>query len=36
VFQKGDDRVTAFNEGLAAIKADGTLDKLIAKYWTAE
>ena len=36
VFQKGDERVAAFNEGLAAIKADGTLDALIAKYWTAE
>ena len=36
VFQKGDEKVAAFNEGLAAIKADGTLDALIAKYWTAE
>jgi polar amino acid transport system substrate-binding protein len=36
VFQKGDENVAAFNEGLAAIKADGTLDALIAKYWTAE
>ena len=35
VFQKGDERVVAFNEGLAAIKADGTLDKLNARYWTA-
>ncbi len=36
VFQKGDARRDAFNEGLAAIKADGTLDALIAKYWTAQ
>ncbi len=35
VFRKGDANVAAFNEGLAAIKADGTLDQLIAKYWTA-
>lgn len=33
VFQEGDDLVDAFNEGLAMIKADGTLDELIAKYW---
>jgi len=33
VFQEGDPLVDAFNEGLAAIKADGTLDGLIAKYW---
>lgn len=36
VFRKGDANVAAFNEGLAAIKADGTLDALIAKYWAAE
>lgn len=36
VFRKGDGNVAAFNEGLAAIKADGTLDQLIAKYWAAE
>lgn len=36
VFRKGDANVAAFNEGLAAIKADGTLDQLIAKYWTAD
>jgi len=36
VFRKGDANVAAFNEGLAAIKADGTLDQLIAKYWAAE
>ena len=34
--RKGDANVAAFNEGLAAIKADGTLDQLIAKYWAAE
>ncbi|MDE0448714.1 MAG: basic amino acid ABC transporter substrate-binding protein [Spirochaetaceae bacterium] len=34
VFQEGDPMVDAFNEGLAAIKADGTLDELIAKYWS--
>ena len=33
VFRKGDPMVAAFNEGLAAIKADGTLDTLIGKYW---
>lgn len=33
VFRKGDPNVAAFNEGLAAIRADGTLDTLIAKYW---
>lgn len=33
VFRKGDANVAAFNEGLDAIKADGTLDTLIAKYW---
>ncbi|MGN8115699.1 transporter substrate-binding domain-containing protein [Labrys sp. 22185] len=36
VFRKGDDNVAAFNEGLSQIKADGTLDKLIAKYWGAK
>lgn len=36
VFQKGNAGRDAFNEGLAAIKADGTLDGLIAKYWAAE
>ncbi len=35
VFRKGDGNVEAFNEGLAAIRADGTLDQLIAKYWAA-
>ena len=33
VFRKGDENVAAFNEGIAAIRADGTLDKLVAKYW---
>jgi polar amino acid transport system substrate-binding protein len=33
VFKKGDERVAAFNEGLKAIKDDGTLDALAAKYW---
>lgn len=36
VFRKGDANVAAFNEGLAAIRADGTLDGLIAKYWGTE
>lgn len=35
VFKKGDPRRDAFNEGLKAIKADGTVDKLVAKYWGA-
>lgn len=36
VFQKDDPRRDAFNEGLAAIRADGTLDALVVKYWGAE
>jgi polar amino acid transport system substrate-binding protein len=36
VFRKGDGNVAAFNEGLAAIQADGTLDALIQKYWAAD
>ncbi len=36
VFQEGDDLVDAFNEGLAEIKEDGTLDQLIGKYWTTD
>ena len=36
VFQEGDGMVDAFNEGLAAIKADGTHDALVAKYWGPE
>ena len=34
VFRKGDPKVDAFNEGLRAIRNDGTLDALIAKYWS--
>ncbi|RAZ72369.1 transporter substrate-binding domain-containing protein [Mesorhizobium atlanticum] len=33
VFRKGDENVAAFNEGIEAIKKDGTLDALISKYW---
>lgn len=33
VFREGDTLRDSFNEGLKAIKDDGTLDKLIAKYW---
>ena len=36
VFQEGDGLVDAFNEGLAAIKADGTHDTLVAKYWSVD
>lgn len=36
VFRKGDANVAAFNEGLKQIQDDGTLDKLIAKYWGAK
>jgi polar amino acid transport system substrate-binding protein len=36
VFRKGDENVAAFNEGLKMIKADGSLDALVAKYWTAK
>lgn len=36
VFQEGDPMRDAFNEGLAEIQADGTLDALVARYWTAE
>ena len=36
VFQEGDELVDAFNEGLAAIKEDGTLDELIGKYWSTD
>ncbi len=36
VFRKGDANVAAFNEGLQQIQDDGTLDKLIAKYWGAK
>lgn len=33
VFQEGDAMVDAFNEGLAAVIANGTRDELVAKYW---
>jgi polar amino acid transport system substrate-binding protein len=33
VFREGDPLRDAFNEGLKAIKDDGTLDKLVGKYW---
>ncbi|MDE0111144.1 MAG: basic amino acid ABC transporter substrate-binding protein [Albidovulum sp.] len=33
VFQKGSPLVDDINEGLAMIKADGTLDQLIQNYW---
>jgi polar amino acid transport system substrate-binding protein len=33
VFRKDDANITAFNEGLKLIKDDGTLDKLVGKYW---
>ncbi len=33
VFRKGDPNVAAFNEGIKALKEDGTLDKLTQKYW---
>jgi len=33
VFQKGAPLQDAFNEGLAAIKADGTMAKLVLKWW---
>jgi polar amino acid transport system substrate-binding protein len=33
VFRKGDPTVDAFNEGLAAIKEDGSLDQLVDKYF---
>ena len=36
VFRKGDPNVAAFNEGLAAIQADGTMAGLVAKYWTGQ
>ncbi|MHA1549235.1 MAG: transporter substrate-binding domain-containing protein [Alphaproteobacteria bacterium] len=36
VFQEGDGMVDAFNEGLAAIKADGTLDEMILRYWSTD
>jgi polar amino acid transport system substrate-binding protein len=33
VFQEGSQLQDAFNVGLAEIKADGTLDKLVLKWW---
>jgi polar amino acid transport system substrate-binding protein len=33
VFQEGDSMQDAFNDGLAAIKADGTMAKLVVKWW---
>jgi polar amino acid transport system substrate-binding protein len=33
VFQEGDSLQDAFNEGLAMIKEDGTLNKLTVKWW---
>ena len=33
VFQEGASIQDAFNEGLAAIKADGTLNALTIKWW---
>ena len=33
VFQEGDGIQDSFNEGLAAIKADGTLNQLVLKWW---
>jgi polar amino acid transport system substrate-binding protein len=33
VFRQGDANVEAFNEGLKQIQDDGTLDKLVARYW---
>jgi polar amino acid transport system substrate-binding protein len=33
VFRKDDTNIAAFNEGLKAIRDDGTLDQLIGKYW---
>ena len=33
VFRKGDENVAAFNEGLKVIKDDGTMAKLVEKYW---
>ena len=36
VFRKGDPNVAAFDEGIKAIREDGTLDTLIQKYWGAK
>jgi polar amino acid transport system substrate-binding protein len=36
VFQEGSEYVDAFNYALNQLKEDGTLDDLIAKWFTAE
>jgi polar amino acid transport system substrate-binding protein len=36
MFREGDENVDAFNAGLAAIREDGTLDELVAKWFTQE
>jgi polar amino acid transport system substrate-binding protein len=36
VFQEGDELVDAFNAGLAALMADGTIDALITEYFASE
>ena len=33
VFQEGSDLVDPFNEGLAMIKSNGTMDRLVIKWW---
>ena len=33
VFQEGSDLVDHFNEGLAMIKSNGTMDRLVIKWW---
>jgi polar amino acid transport system substrate-binding protein len=36
MFREGDENVDAFNAGLAAIQADGTMDELVAKWFSQE
>jgi polar amino acid transport system substrate-binding protein len=36
MFREGDENVDAFNAGLAAIQADGTMDALVAKWFSQE
>ena len=36
VFQEGDSLQDAFNEGLAMIKEDGTLNELLIRWWPSE
>jgi polar amino acid transport system substrate-binding protein len=36
MFREGDENVDAFNAGLAAIQEDGTMDELVAKWFTQE